>query len=577
MFKQGGRQFMKLTGAQLVCESLIKEGVDTIFGLPGGAILPLYQTLPEYSELRHILVRHEQGAAHAADGYARVTGKAGVAWATSGPGATNLITGIATAQMDSVPMVVITGQVSRASIGSDAFQETDTTGISLPVTKHNYLVMDAADIPRIIKEAFHLATTGRPSPVLVDIPKDVFTEEVEYPDGFLYPESIDLPGYKPSLSGNTAQIKRAAKLINQSKKPVILAGHGIIFSGAYKELKDLAEKAQIPVITTLLGISSFPEDHVLSVGMPGMHGVAYASLAIEDADLLIALGMRFDDRITGKPSEFAKTSRKIHVDIDPSEIGKNVPVDVPVVGDVKNVLDKMIEYVESNTHVEWIQHIEKLKSDHPSLKIRDTDKLLPQYIIHELSEATKGKAIMVTGVGQHQMWAAQHYMYTEPRSWITSGGSGAMGYEVPGAMGAQVGDPTRVVWSIAGDGGFQMTMSELATLVENNIPVKFAIINNNVLGMVRQWQEFFYNKSYVATTYTHNPDFVKLAEAFGMLGIRVTSKNQVKSSIEEAMAYDGPALIDFVVEEEENVYPMIPAGQTIENLIEEPANEEITT
>ena len=577
MFKQGGRQFMKLTGAQLVCESLIKEGVDTIFGLPGGAILPLYQTLPEYSELRHILVRHEQGAAHAADGYARVTGKAGVAWATSGPGATNLITGIATAQMDSVPMVVITGQVSRASIGSDAFQETDTTGISLPVTKHNYLVMDAADIPRIIKEAFHLATTGRPSPVLVDIPKDVFTEEVEYPDGFLYPESINLPGYKPSLSGNTAQIKRAAKLINQSKKPVILAGHGIIFSGAYKELKGLAEKAQIPVITTLLGISSFPEDHVLSVGMPGMHGVAYASLAIEDADLLIALGMRFDDRITGKPSEFAKTSRKIHVDIDPSEIGKNVPVDVPVVGDVKNVLDKMIEYVESNTHVEWIQHIEKLKSDHPSLQIRDTDKLLPQYIIHELSEATKGKAIMVTGVGQHQMWAAQHYMYTEPRSWITSGGSGAMGYEVPGAMGAQVGDPTRVVWSIAGDGGFQMTMSELATLVENNIPVKFAIINNNVLGMVRQWQEFFYNKSYVATTYTHNPDFVKLAEAFGMLGIRVTSKNQVKSSIEEAMAYDGPALIDFVVEEEENVYPMIPAGQTIENLIEEPANEEITT
>ena len=577
MFNQGGRQFMKLTGAQLVCESLIKEGVDTIFGLPGGAILPLYQTLPEYSELRHILVRHEQGAAHAADGYARVTGKAGVAWATSGPGATNLITGIATAQMDSVPMVVITGQVSRASIGSDAFQETDTTGISLPVTKHNYLVMDAADIPRIIKEAFHLATTGRPSPVLVDIPKDVFTEEVEYPDEFLYPESINLPGYKPSLSGNTAQIKRAAKLINQSKKPVILAGHGIIFSGAYKELKDLAEKAQIPVITTLLGISSFPEDHVLSVGMPGMHGVAYASLAIEDADLLIALGMRFDDRITGKPSEFAKTSRKIHVDIDPSEIGKNVPVDVPVVGDVKNVLDKMIEYVESNTHVEWIQHIEKLKSDHPSLKIRDTDKLLPQYIIHELSEATKGKAIMVTGVGQHQMWAAQHYMYTEPRSWVTSGGSGAMGYEVPGAMGAQVGDPTRVVWSIAGDGGFQMTMSELATLVENNIPVKFAIINNNVLGMVRQWQEFFYNKSYVATTYTHNPDFVKLAEAFGMLGIRVTSKNQVKSSIEEAMAYDGPALIDFVVEEEENVYPMIPAGQTIENLIEEPANEEITT
>jgi len=568
---------MKLTGAQLVCESLIKEGVDTIFGLPGGAILPLYQTLPEYTQLKHILVRHEQGAAHAADGYARVTGKAGVAWATSGPGATNLITGIATAQMDSVPMVVITGQVSRASIGSDAFQETDTTGISLPVTKHNYLVMDAADIPMIIKEAFHIATTGRPSPVLVDIPKDVFTEEVEYPDGLIYPESLNLPGYKPSVAGNIGQIKKAAKLINKSAKPVILAGHGIIFSGAYNELKTLAEKAQIPVITTLLGISSFPEDHVLSVGMPGMHGVAYASLAIEKADLLIALGMRFDDRITGKPSEFAKASRKIHVDIDPSEIGKNVPVDVPIVGDIKNVLEKLNQYVESNTHVEWIQNIEQLKSDHPSLEIRETDKLLPQYIIRELSEATKGKAIMVTGVGQHQMWAAQHYTYTEPRSWITSGGSGAMGYEVPGAMGAQVGNPDRVVWSIAGDGGFQMTMSELATLVENKIPVKFAIINNNVLGMVRQWQEFFYDKSYVATTYTNNPDFVKLAEAFGMLGIRVTSKNQVRSSIEKAMEHDGPALIDFVVEEEENVYPMIPAGQTIENLIEEPANEEIKT
>ncbi len=568
---------MKLTGAQLVCESLIKEGVDTIFGLPGGAILPLYQTLPEYTQLKHILVRHEQGAAHAADGYARVTGKAGVAWATSGPGATNLITGIATAQMDSVPMVVITGQVSRASIGSDAFQETDTTGISLPVTKHNYLVMDAADIPMIIKEAFHIATTGRPSPVLVDIPKDVFTEEVEYPDGLIYPESLNLPGYKPSVAGNIGQIKKAAKLINKSAKPVILAGHGIIFSGAYNELKTLAEKAQIPVITTLLGISSFPEDHVLSVGMPGMHGVAYASLAIEKADLLIALGMRFDDRITGKPSEFAKASRKIHVDIDPSEIGKNVPVDVPIVGDIKNVLEKLNQYVESNTRVEWIQNIEQLKSDHPSLEIRETDKLLPQYIIRELSEATKGKAIMVTGVGQHQMWAAQHYTYTEPRSWITSGGSGAMGYEVPGAMGAQVGNPDRVVWSIAGDGGFQMTMSELATLVENKIPVKFAIIKNNVLGMVRQWQEFFYDKSYVATTYTNNPDFVKLAEAFGMLGIRVTSKNQVRSSIEKAMEHDGPALIDFVVEEEENVYPMIPAGQTIENLIEEPANEEIKT
>ena len=550
----------------MVCECLLREGVEVIFGLPGGAILPLYQTLSQYPKLRHILVRHEQGAAHAADGYARVTGKAGVAWATSGPGATNLITGIATAQMDSVPLVVITGQVSRTAIGSDAFQETDTTGITLPITKHNYLVMNAADVPRVIKEAFHIATTGRPGPVLVDIPKDVFTEEAE----FEYPESVDLPGYKPTMEGHPTQINRAAKLIQESQRPVILAGHGVIFSEAYEELRELAEKTQIPVITTLLGISSFPEDHVLFVGMPGMHGMAYASLAIEEADLLIALGMRFDDRITGKPSAFALRSRKIHVDIDPSEIGKNIKVDVPIVGDLKRVLKRLNQKVEPATHLEWLQHIEQLKKDHPSMDIRETDKLLPQYIINQLSEATEGKALIVTGVGQHQMWAAQHYHFTEPRSLITSGGAGSMGYEVPGAMGAQVGRPDRVVWSIAGDGGFQMTMAELATLVENKIPVKFAIINNRFLGMVRQWQEFFYQKSYVATHYTHNPDFVKLAEAFGMLGIRVTDKAQVRSAIDKAMEYDGPAVIDFVVEEEENVYPMIPAGQTIHDLIEEP-------
>ena len=562
---------MKLNGSQMVCESLIREGVDVIFGLPGGAILPLYQTLPEYPKLRHILVRHEQGAAHAADGYARVSGKPGVAWATSGPGATNLVTGIATAQMDSIPMVVIVGQVSRASIGSDAFQETDTTGITLPVTKHNYLVMSASEIPQIIKEAFYIANTGRPGPVLIDIPKDVQTEIAE----FKYPSEIDLPGYKPTLEGNGAQIKRAAKLIKESQRPVILAGHGAIFSNAYDEIRELAEKAQIPVITTLLGISSFPEDHVLSVGMPGMHGMAYASLAIEEADLLIALGMRFDDRITGKPSAFSVNSKKIHVDIDPSEIGKNIKVDVPIVGDLKRVLAKLNLEVDPNTHVEWIQHIEELKRDHPSMNIRATEKLLPQYIINQISEATEGKAIVVTGVGQHQMWAAQHYVYTEPRSFVTSGGSGAMGYEVPGAMGAQVADPGRVVWSIAGDGGFQMTMAELATLVENKIPVKFAIINNQCLGMVRQWQEFFYDKDYVATMYTNNPDFVKLAEAFGMLGLRVSDKTQVRSAIEEAISYEGPALIDFMVEEEENVFPMIPAGQTVQDMIEENQPEKV--
>ena len=560
---------MRLNGSQMVCESLLREGVEVIFGLPGGAILPLYQTLPEYPQLRHILVRHEQGAAHAADGYARVTGKPGVAWATSGPGATNLVTGIATAQMDSVPMVIVTGQVSRASIGSDAFQETDTTGITLPITKHNYLVMNAADIPRAIKEAFHIASTGRPGPVLVDIPKDVLMEEAE----FVYPDEVDLPGYKPTLEGHPAQIKRAAKLIAEAQRPVILAGHGIIISQAYEEVRELAEKAQVPVITTLLGIGSFPDDHLLCVGMPGMHGMAYASLAIEEADLLIALGMRFDDRITGKTAAFAINSKKIHVEIDPSEIGKNVNVDVPIVGDLKLVLRELNKRVKPATHVEWIQRIEDLKRDHPSMLVRDTDKLIPQYVVKELSEATDGNAIVVTGVGQHQMWAAQHYTYRHPRSLITSGGSGAMGYEVPGAMGAQVGRPDKVVWSVAGDGGFQMTMAELATLVENKIPVKFAIINNSFLGMVRQWQEFFYHKSYVATGYSHNPDFVKLADAFGMLGIRVTDKTQVRSAIMQAMEYDGPALVDFVVEEEENVYPMIPAGQTINDLIEEPLPE----
>ena len=562
---------MKLTGSQMVCESLIREGVDVIFGLPGGAILPLYQTLPEYPQLRHILVRHEQGAAHAADGYARVTGKAGVAWATSGPGATNLVTGIATAQMDSIPMVVITGQVTRAAIGSDAFQETDTTGITLPITKHNYLVMESKDIPRIIKEAFHIATTGRPGPVLIDIPKDVLQEI----DDFEYPEEIDIPGYKPNLQGHPAQIKRASQVISKSKRPVILAGHGVIFSGAFSEVRALAEKAQIPVITTLLGISSFPDDHVLCVGMPGMHGMAYASKAIEEADLLVALGMRFDDRITGKTSAFALNSKKIHIDIDPSEIGKNIPVDVPIVGDLKQVLMKLNDLVEPATHLDWIQRIEDLKKSHPSMTIRETDKLLPQFIINQLSKATDGKAVVVSGVGQHQMWAAQHYVFKDPQTWVSSGGSGAMGYEVPGAMGAKVGAPNKTVWSIAGDGGFQMTMAELATMVENKINVKFAIINNSVLGMVRQWQEFFYEKSYVATQYTRNPDFVKRAEAFGMLGIRVTDKSQVMPAIQQAMDYDGPALIDFVVEEEENVYPMIPAGQTIKELIEEPIHEEI--
>ena len=558
---------MKMNGGQMVCASLIREGVDVIFGLPGGAILPLYQTLPEFPQLRHILVRHEQGAAHAADGYARVTGRPGVAWATSGPGATNLVTGIATAQMDSVPMVVITGQVGRAAIGSDAFQECDTTGITLPITKHNYLVMSAEEIPRVIKEAFYIANTGRPGPVLVDIPKDVFTEVAE----FVYPDEIDLPGYNPTLKPHSGQVRRAAKLIETAERPVILAGHGVIISRAYDELLELAEKAQIPVITTLLGVSSFPTGHVLSAGWPGMHGMAYASLAIEESDLLIALGMRFDDRITGDTSTFAVNSKKIHVDIDPSEIGKNIPVDVPIVGDIKLVLQGLNKRVKPLLHGDWLARIDELRREHPLLGADSSVSLEMRYVVQAIDEATNGNAVIVTGVGQHQMWAAQYYSFKQPNSLVSSCGSGAMGYEVPGAMGAQVGAEDRVVWSVAGDGGFQMTMVELATLVENNIPVKFAIMNNNSLGMVRQWQDFFYEKDHVATVYSGNPDFVKLAQAFGMLGIRVNEKSQVNAAVERAMLHPGPVIVDFVIENDDNVYPMIPAGMSIQQLIEEPA------
>ena len=556
---------MKMTGVQIVCESLILEGVDVVFGIPGGAILPLYQTMSSYPDLKHILTRHEEGASMAADGYARSTGKVGVCMATSGPGATNLVTGIATAQMDSVPMVAITGQVGRSSLGKDAFQETDICGITLPITKHSYLVMRPEDIAPAIKEAFYIANTGRPGPVLIDIPKDVFTEEAE----FIYPETVDLPGYSPVLDGDQSQVDLAAKFITEAERPVILAGHGVIISRAYNELIELAEKAQIPVITTLLGRSAFPDAHILFAGMPGMHGMAYASLAIDEADLVIGLGMRFDDRITGNVDMFAPYAKIIHVDIDPSEISKNVKADVPIVGDLARVLRQLNKVVGSNTHSKWLKRIEKLKIDHPSLRIRETDKLLPQQVVRDLCEVTDGRSIVVTGVGQHQMWAAQHYAAKEPNSFLTSGGLGSMGYEVPAALGAQVGRPDKVVWSVAGDGGFQMTMSELATIVENNLPIKFAIFNNGYLGMVHQWQDIFYDKDYYATSYTGNPDFVKLAEAFGILGIRVTEKSQSIGAIQQAMDHDGPVLIDFVLAKEENVYPMIPAGQSTAELMEE--------
>ena len=557
---------MKLMGSQIICESLIKEGVEVVFGIPGGAILPLYQMLPEYPQIRHILVRHEQGAAHAADGYARVTGRVGVAFGTSGPGATNLVTGIATAHLDSVPTVFITGQVTREAIGKDAFQETDVTGVTLPITKHNYLVMSASEIAEVIHEAFYLASTGRPGPVLVDIPKDVFLEEAE----FEYPETVNLPSYNPVTETDPELIVQAAQLIGEAQKPLIMAGHGVIISRVYDELIHLAEKAQIPVITTLLGISSFPETHPLSVGMPGMHGMAYASLAIDEADLLLALGMRFDDRITGKVSAFAPNAKVIHVEVDPSEVHKNIHATVPLIGDLKAVLKQLIPAVEPASHEEWVQRIEELRVEHPPMRPKANSELRPQYVLQALSKATNGGATIVTGVGQHQMWAAQHYTFTRPNSLITSGGLGAMGFEVPAAMGAQVGRPNDVVWSVAGDGGFQMTMYELATMVENNIPVKFALFNNGYLGMVRQWQDIFYKKSYVATYYTHNPDFVKLAEAFGLFSTRVTREDEVMPAIEAALEYPGPALIDFVVAQEENVYPMIPAGTTTAQLIEEP-------
>ena len=559
-------------GSQIVCESLLREGCDVVFGIPGGAILPLYQSLPEYPELRHILVRHEQGAALAADGYARVSGKPGVAFATSGPGATNLVTGIASAQMDSVPLVIVTGQVGAASLGTDAFQETDITGITLPITKHNFLVMDAGEISRVIREAFYIANSGRPGPVLVDIPRNVFLQEVDYED----PGVVDIAGYKPNTAGNNRQIKKAADLIKEAQRPVIIAGHGVIISKAYDELKELAETAQIPVITTLLGVSCFPEDHVLWTGWPGMHGMAYSSFALEEADLLIALGMRFDDRITGDTSKFSTKSKKIHVDIDPSEIGKNISVDVPIVGDVKKVLTSLNELVSEDVHPEWIKRIDQLKEEHPSLNLPETDKLLARQVIKDLSEFTGGEATLVTGVGQHQMWAAQHYRFKKPCTLLTSGGSGTMGYEVPAAMGAQVADPDSVVWSIAGDGGFQMTLCELATIAENKLPVKFAILNNGFLGMVRQWQEIFFDRSYVSTAYTGNPDFVQLAAAYGIKGIRVTDKTQVRSAIKEAMEHEGPVLIDFIVEQEENVYPMIPSGMTVYDMIEEPSDKKVT-
>ncbi len=544
-----------MTGAQIVFESLIREGVEVIFGFPGGTVLAFYDALPQYPQIRHVLVRHEQGAAHAADAYARATGKPGVCVATSGPGATNLVTGIATAHLDSSPVVAITGQVARPYIGKDAFQEIDITGITLPITKHNYIVLRADEIARVFKEAFYLATSGRPGPVLIDIPRDVFVEQAD----FQYPAKVDLPGYKPVLKGHPAQIKKAARLINQAQRPLIIAGRGVIISRAFDELKQLAEKAQIPVITTLLGISSFPGNHMLSLGMLGMHGLAFANMAVDEADLVVAIGMRFDDRATMKASSFAAKARIIHIDIDPAEIGKNIKVDVPIVGDAKSILRELNEEVTSQARVDWVNQIDHWRHEHPSLAIRGGEELLPQFVIHSICEATDGNALVVTGVGQHQMWSAQHYCFKKPNSLISSGGLGTMGFELPAAIGAKIGCPNETVWCMAGDGSLQMTIQELATAAQERTAIKIAILNNGYLGMVRQWQEMFFGKRYVATPLS-GPDFVKIAEAYGIPGLRVRKRVEVIPAIQKAMEHPGPFLIDFVVEPEENVYPIVPPG-----------------
>jgi len=550
-----------MTGAEILIECLKREGVEVMFGYPGGAVLPIFDKLYD-SDIKFILTRHEQAAAHAADGYARATGKVGVCIATSGPGATNLTTGIATAYMDSIPIVAITGQVRTHLIGNDAFQEADVTGITRPITKYNYLVKDVKDLARIVREAFHIASTGRPGPVLIDIPVDIQQKDTE----FIWPESINIRGYKPTYFGHLGQIKKAAKFIQNSKKPLIYAGGGVIISSAHQELKELAEKIQAPVTTTLMGLGGFPSLHPLSLGMLGMHGTVYANLAVQNADLIIAVGARFDDRVTGRLDAFAPYAKIIHIDIDPSSISKNVRVDVPIVGNAKNVLGQLLEEINRPPDTkEWLKTIAEWKKKYP-LRYEDKGKIKPQYVIEEIYNLTKGEAIIVTEVGQNQMWAAQWYKFSKPRTFLSSGGLGTMGYGFPAAIGAKVGCPKSIVFDIAGDGSIQMNIQELATCVCNKINVKVAILNNGYLGMVRQWQELFYKKRY-SYTCLYNPDFVKLAEAYGAVGIRVTKKEEVRSAIEKALEIDNTVFIDFHIEPEENVFPMVPAGEAIDRMI----------
>jgi acetolactate synthase I/II/III large subunit len=559
------------TGAQIICEALLREGVDVVFGIPGGAIMPFYHALPDYPELRHILCRHEQGAGHAAEGYARASGRAGVCVATSGPGATNLVTPIADAWMDSTPIVAITGQVSSAVIGKDAFQETDITGITVPITKHNYLISDPADLPLVFKEAFHIATTGRPGPVLVDITKDAQQARI-VPN---WDVKIHLPGYRPTYTGNRRQIREAIQLLQKAEKPLIMVGNGVIWSGAHEEVRKLAERTGIPVITTLHGKGAFPEDHPLSIGMPGMHGWVHVNRAIQECDVLLNIGGRFDDRVTGKVSTFAPNAQIIHIDIDPSEIGKNVKTRVPIVGDARIVLQAMLEEMPERTATDWMVHIRSMQDKHQPrqryLKRPDTPALMPHDVYEGLNSTlqNRGSCKVVTDVGQHQMWAAQLIDWLNPRSHITSGGSGTMGFSVPAALGAAVACPDETIWVICGDGGFQMTNQELATIKQEGIKnVKVAIINNGYLGMVRQWQELFENRRYSGTPLT-GPDFALLAQAYGLPGIVVETVEQVEAAIEQAWAADDSVVIDFRVEREVNVFPIVPQGQSIGDMLTE--------
>lgn len=553
---------MKLTGAEIVVECLKKEDVKVIFGIPGGTIMPVYDVFYSENSIKHILTRHEQGAAHAAEGYARATGKVGVCIATSGPGATNLVTGLANAHLDSIPLVAFTGQVPTSLIGTDAFQEVDISGITLPITKNSYVVRNVKNLARIVQEAFYIARTGRPGPVLIDFPKDIQLAKTE----FKYPESVGLNSYKPTFSGNVKQIKAAAQEISKAKKPIIYAGGGVISSNASSELRDLVIKTNIPITTTLMGLGCFPETHPLSLGMLGMHGTAYANYAVSAADLIIALGARFDDRITGKLDEFASKAKIIHVDIDPAEVGKNISVDIPIVGDIKNVLKKLNEYVHKKKETEWLKTVEDFKKKYP-LKYNNNEELKPQYIMETINKISKDNTIIVTSVGQHQMWAAQYYQYTEPRSFISSGGLGTMGFGFPAALGAKMGCPEKTVICISGDGSFQMNQQEIATAINNNLAITVIIMNNGFLGMVRQWQEFFFDKRYAETTLNGNPDFVKLVEAYGGTGIRVNKKQELYPALEKALSLDKFVLIDCLVSKEENVFPMVSPGSPISKMI----------